>query len=71
MFRKDIKDAGLGDGYSGFYFPVTLMPAEQPETIMVRLDQSDLALMHRDSVLIPARTQTAKPSSVGAVVTKP
>jgi hypothetical protein len=54
VFRKDLKDAGLGDGYSGFYFPVVLLPAEQPETIVVRLDQSDLALLHRDSVIIPA-----------------
>jgi hypothetical protein len=60
LFRKDIKDAGLGDGYSGFYFPVSLNPGEQPETIVVRLDQSDLNLLHRDSVVIPA-TNGAKP----------
>ena len=71
LFRKDIKDAGLGDGFSGFYFPVTLMPAEQPETIVVRLDQSDLVLMHRDSMLVPAGAPTAKPGLAGAAVTKP
>jgi len=54
VFRKDIKDAGLGDGYSGFYFPVTLTAAEQPETIIVRLDQSDLVLLNRDVTLVPA-----------------
>ena len=63
LFRKDIKDAGLGDGYSGFYFPVTLLPGEQPETIVVRLDQSDLNLLHRDSVVMPAASGPKTPAA--------
>ncbi len=59
LFRKDIKDAGLGSGYSGFYFPVALEPGEEPEAVVVRLDQSDLALMHRDSVVVAGVKQSA------------
>jgi hypothetical protein len=54
LFRKDIKDAGLGDGYSGFHFPVSLLPGEAPEAMTVRLDHSDLALLHRNSTVVPA-----------------
>jgi hypothetical protein len=70
LFRKDIKDAGLGDGYSGFYFPVTLLPGEQPETIVVRLDQSDLALLHKESAIIPAPAATGKPAAPVAATKK-
>jgi hypothetical protein len=57
LFRKDIKEAGLGDGYSGFYFPVTLKASDHPETITIRLDQSDLVLLNRNCVLAAAPAQ--------------
>jgi hypothetical protein len=55
---------------SGFYFPVTLLPGEQPETIVVRLDQSDLALLHKESAIIPAPAATGKPAAPVAATKK-
>lgn len=60
LFRKDIMDAGLGDGYSGFYFPVDLRPSEHPESITIRLEASDLALLHPASAVVPADRAPAK-----------
>jgi hypothetical protein len=57
LFRKDILEAGLGDGYSGFHFPVTLKPADQPQALTIRLEQSDLCLLQRDSVVVPAASR--------------
>jgi hypothetical protein len=51
IFRKDLKDAGLGDGFSGFYFPLTILPTDQPEAVTVRLDQSDLSLLQQGSLV--------------------
>ena len=61
LFRKDILEAGLGDGYSGFYFPVDLRPSEHPESITIRLEACDLALLHPASVILPAERVVAKP----------
>ena len=60
LFRKDILDAGLGDGYSGFYFPVDLRPSEHPESIAIRLEASDLSLLHPASIVVPAERAPAR-----------
>lgn len=43
-FRQDLLNAGLGDGYLGFEFPITRKQALQ-DAIIVRLDESDLVLI--------------------------
>jgi hypothetical protein len=52
IFRKDILQAGLGDGFSGFYFPVDLRPGENPQDMTVRLEACDLALLHPGSTVV-------------------
>jgi hypothetical protein len=59
LFRKDILEAGLGDGYSGFHFPVTLKASDQPQALTIRLEQSDLCLIQRESVIVPAASRAA------------
>lgn len=54
LFRKDILEAGLGDGYSGFHFPVDLRSSDEPQTVTIRLEQSDLSLLQRDVLIVPA-----------------
>lgn len=44
-FRQDLADAGLGDGYVGFNFGVTIPDEEDARKLLVRLEGSDLALM--------------------------
>ena len=64
LFRKDLKDAGLGDGYSGFYFPLTLLPTDQPEAVTVRLDQSDLCLLQAGSLVSQPPKRPISPTAV-------
>ncbi len=61
IFRKDILEAGLGDGYSGFYFPVQLAQDEAPESIIVKLEECDLALLHAGSVIVAKDRLRARP----------
>lgn len=49
IFRKDLAEAGLGDGYCGFHFPVALEGGEHPASIVVRLADSDAALIQTAS----------------------
>ena len=44
-FRKDLKDAGLGDGFAGFHFPVKLSVEDDAARITIRLESSDLYLL--------------------------
>jgi hypothetical protein len=51
IMRPDIQSAGLGDGQSGFYFPVTLNADDDPRCIAVRLEASDLSLFHPQAAI--------------------
>ena len=51
LFRKDLKEAGLGDGFAGFHFPVKLSGADDPGRITVRLEASDLCLLQQDAAI--------------------
>ncbi len=53
LFRQDIKDAGLGDGFSGFYFPIALLENEAPESVIVRLDECDMLLVQDSAAVLP------------------
>jgi hypothetical protein len=53
IFRKDLADAGLGDGYCGFHFPVALERGEHPASIVIRLADSDAALIQPGSRIVP------------------
>ena len=63
LFRKDLKDAGLGEGYAGFYFPLTLLPTDQPEAVTIRLDQSDLALLQAGALVSQPPRRPGSPAA--------
>ena len=54
IFREDLRDAGLGDGCCGFYFPIALDPGEHPASVIVRPANCDAALIQADSQIGPA-----------------
>jgi hypothetical protein len=68
--RPDLLAAGLGDGYCGFDFPIKFLPEEEPGSLVVRLEHSDVALLQRgsrvfgDNVLV---TMTDEMPDLGAV----
>jgi hypothetical protein len=49
IFRRDLLDAELGDGYCGFHFPIELLPGEQPSSVVVKLADSDAMLIQPGS----------------------
>jgi len=51
-FRRDLLEARLGDGYCGFDFPIKLNDDEAVASVIVKLQNSDAALIQRDSLLI-------------------
>jgi hypothetical protein len=49
IYRKDLHEAKLGDGYCGFHFPIALQPGEVPAAVVVRLQESDVSLLQPNS----------------------
>lgn len=45
LFRQDLLDAKLGDGYCGFHFEIKLNEGESVGSVIVKLQYSDLALL--------------------------
>ncbi len=53
IFRQDLLDAKLGDGFCGFHFPVALEKGEHPASIVVRPADCDAALIQPASRVGP------------------
>ena len=53
IFRKDLAEAGLGDGYCGFHFPIELKQGESRASVVIRLADSDAALIQSASKIGP------------------
>jgi hypothetical protein len=51
VFRSDLAEAGLGDGYLGFSFPITADPA-RVGSITIKLDGSDAVLLQGDAEVV-------------------
>jgi hypothetical protein len=63
MYRGDLAEAGLGDGYVGFKFPVTLSnPADFP-VVVVKMEGSD-ALIVQESARLIDRASIPPPTSL-------
>ncbi len=56
VFRRDLADAGLGDGVIGFGFAVALGPGQDPRVVDVRLEGGSLLLRQGGSALAPRGT---------------
>jgi hypothetical protein len=52
IFRQDLFDAGLGDGFLGYSFPIKLHGSLDVGSVYVRLDSDEALFIHKDSVLI-------------------
>jgi hypothetical protein len=67
-FRKDLLEAKLGDGYCGFDFPIKLNDDEALGAVIIKLQNSDVALIQRDTKLIgPADAAPASEHELGAI----
>ncbi len=58
-FREDLANAGLGDGYSGFDFPISLRNAGDQPRVVVKLEGSDLVLLQPSSRIAGKRAAAA------------
>ncbi len=54
IYRKDLAEAKLGDGYGGFHFPIALVEGEQPAAVVIRLQDSDACLLQANSRVVGA-----------------
>jgi hypothetical protein len=52
IYRKDLHEARLGDGYCGYHFPIALQDGEQAASVVVRLQESDASLMQAKSRVV-------------------
>lgn len=59
VFRQDLKDAGLGDGYLGFSVGTSVSEDRLP-SVTVRLEGSDAVLLQNNSRVIGAGSDVAK-----------
>ncbi len=59
-FRRDLAAAGLGDGYLGFSFGITIAP-EDVGSVTVRFDGSDAVLLQPGAVVRSASDDSARP----------
>jgi hypothetical protein len=57
-FRQDLANAGLGDGYLGFHFPISLPDGMEPASVVVRLDNAEAVLLQRGSRVTGAEAAT-------------
>lgn len=55
LFRQDLADAGVGDGFGGFHFGITL-PSGSLDRLVVKFENSDLVLLQPGSKLAGAPT---------------
>jgi hypothetical protein len=59
--RRDLLDAKLGHGRYGFHFPIAVTRHDDLGALTVRLDNSDLCLLHGNSV-VTGGAQKAEPA---------
>lgn len=56
VFRQDLRDANVGDGYSGFSFPISLAEPTDADRLYVKLEGSDAILIPRNAKIeVPDR----------------
>src|SRR4051794_15729325 len=53
-FRRDLADAGLGDGYLGFKFRISVRSPEDAKRVVVKLEGSDALLLQQGSKVVAA-----------------
>ena len=53
VYREDLADAGLGDGYLGFRFPVSIPKVEDAPLVAVKLEGSDAVIIQPTARLAP------------------
>jgi hypothetical protein len=53
VYREDLADAGLGDGFLGFRFPVSLAKLEDAPLVAVKLEGSDAVIIQPTARLAP------------------
>ena len=66
-FRQDLLEAQLGDGHCGFEFPINLNEDETPGSVIVRLQNSDVALIQAHTKLIGPGEQAGTGADLGAI----
>ena len=62
LYREDLADAGLGDGFLGFKFPVNLASVEEAPLVVVKLEGSDAVIIQPSARLV--RRTLSRPCTI-------
>ncbi len=52
IFRQDLFDAGLGDGFLGYSFPIKLHSSADAGSVLIRLDSDEAFFIYKASIVI-------------------
>ena len=62
LYREDLADAGLGDGFLGFKFPVNLANIDEAPLVVVKLEGSDAVIIQPSARLV--RRTLSRPRTI-------
>lgn len=62
LYREDLADAGLGDGFLGFKFPVNLASIDEAPLVVVKLEGSDAVIIQPSARLV--RRTLSRPCTI-------
>jgi hypothetical protein len=68
VYRKDLDEAGLGDGYLGFGFNITLPKPGDALRVTVTLEACEAMILQPDSIVLNKRLPRPAGSFVGGVL---
>jgi len=64
IFRQDLADAGLGDGFQGFNFPIELDDPADRDRVVLRFESGDVMLLQSGSKVVSAASTRAEATGV-------
>jgi len=65
LFRQDLVEAGVGDGFGGFNFSISLEKFQDPRTLHIRVDDGNAIIRQPGSRLAPASGELPKNTFAG------
>lgn len=60
LFRQDLVEAGIGDGFGGFKFPIVMEKTEDPRTLHIRVEDGNAIIRQPGARLAPAVGELAQ-----------
>ena len=66
LFRQDLVEAGVGDGFGGFQFPIVLDKSQDPRTLHIRVEDGNAIIRQPGARLAPSVGELAQNTFSGS-----